>query len=155
MSREIFFVDVGNLYFCTSKKYPGRRLDYAKLLKSVDGAFRAIAYGTQKESELSGFITALKHIGYETKFKKLRNNRTSWNVGIAMDIVRLADSIDTIYLASSDPDLADALQWAKDKGIKCVVLSVGISRPLKDVAAESIELGEEFLEDKKCDEPVS
>lgn len=155
--KTIVLADVSSLYYCVAKKWAGRRLDYQKLMSELlvrfPDMFRSVAYGTQKENELSGFISALKGIGYETKFKKWRNSRTSWNVGIAMDMVRLSNAADTFVLCSSDPDLAEALLWARDNGIRCVVASVGISRALRDVAAECIELGEELLEE--CEESVS
>jgi uncharacterized LabA/DUF88 family protein len=150
----ILLADVGNLYHCATKKWPGRRLDYSKLLeeaKKYGEVFRSIAYGTQKEEELAGFITALNFLGYETKFKTWRNNRTSWNTGIAIDLVRYAKPGDTVCIASSDPDLVDALLWARDTGIKCIVISVGISRPLKNAAYAHFELGEEVCEPLSSD----
>ena len=154
------FCDVSNLYYCINKKFPNRKLDYEKYLKFNEDEnilWRAIAYGLQLNKEANSFINCLKHFGYEPKYKKPRKytdpeteqiklKRISWNVGIALDVVRYHEKLDIVVLGSSDPELVDLIVWVKDQGIKCKVVSCGISKELKDVADEWIEITEEFLE---------
>lgn len=157
------FVDISNFFYCVGKKFGGRKLDYAKYLESAitpdDVLYRAIAYGTQIENEATKFITCLRHLGFEAKYKKprvLQNNETgkqefrriSWNVGIAMDVVRIVgiNKLDTVVLGSSDPELSHLVEWIKERGVRCEILACGISKELKDCADTWKEIGEEVLE---------
>lgn len=159
MPRVIaLFADVGNLYYCVGKKFDSRKLDYAKYLKAVvgeDTLYRAFAYGTQLNDEAVRFITCLKHVGFEPKYKKPRpadsakeGKRVDWNVGISMDVVRLIDRVDTVVLGSAEAGLVPLVEWVKEKGVRCHVRACGISRELKDAADEYVELEEDLLESK-------
>ncbi len=163
MNNMGLFVDVSNLYYCIGKKFEGRKLDYAKL-RNVAGEYgvvqRAYAYGTQIADEAMSFISCLRKLGYETKYKKPRIQeatpdgkqlrKADWDVGLSMDVVRLAPRVGTIVICSSEVELLPLVQWAKDEGIRCVIIACGISRELKDVADEYFEIGEDLLEVSKA-----
>lgn len=158
------FVDVSNLYYCVGKKFDGKKLDYGKYTSAVTGpddiVYRTIAYGMQIDTEATKFIACLKHLGFETKYKKPRVHQTTegkaevrrvpWNVGIAMDIVRIVSNnkLDEVIIGSADPELASLVEWIKERGIRCKILACGISKELKEVADEWKEITEELIENR-------
>lgn len=161
MSKRIgIFCDISNLYYCIGKKYEQRKLDYSeylKFVKDMGDVQHAVAYGAQMNNEATGFIHCLKQIGFDPKYKTPKNyhnkdnfkRKADWDVGIAMDIVRIIDRLDLIILGTADGDLAPLVEWAKEKGVDIVVLACGISRELKDTATKFIEIPESMLEKPK------
>ncbi len=154
MLRRIgIFADVSNLYYCIGKKWEGRKLDYEKYLEIAQGEgirIRAIAYGTQIGDEAMNFIVALKHFGYETKYRQpkiLRDEvrKTDWDVGIAMDVVRMFSRFDTVVLGTADPDMVPLVQFIQERGVIVRIIACGISRELKDIADSFYEVTEDML----------
>lgn len=159
--KAALFADVSNLYYCTGKKFNGRKVDYQKLMdraNAVAPVLRAFAYGSQAKGETgaASFISCLRKIGFDPKYKEPRLDETDkrpvrkadWEVGIAMDVVKLVGRIDVVILASSNPAFVPLAQWVKDQ-VHCrfVVLACGISRELRDVADECIEITDDIIED--------
>ena len=161
MNRVGVFVDVGNQFFTINKKWEGRKLDYEayKAKASTFGTVvRAFAYGTQIENSAAKFIACLHHFGYEPQYKSIeRNNWYSWDVGMAMDMVRVSDKIDVAVVGSSSRSIAPALQYLREKGIRVVVLGCGINKDVKEACDQWIEITEEMLEgiNEKEVEPVA
>lgn len=157
------FVDVSNLYYCVGKKFENRKLNYTKYKEYIAGMgeiVQAIAYGAQMENEAIKFIRVLSNLGFTTKFKAPQvyenaatgegyKRKADWDVGIAMDIVTMADKLDIVILGSADGDLTPAVEWCRHKGIDVIVLACRISRSLKDNASKFIEIPESFLEEKR------
>lgn len=153
-------VDVANLYYCVGKRFQSRKLDYAKLRdKVVDFGpmYRSFAYGVQMGEEASPFINCLKKLGYDTKYKKHRmtdeNERkiirkAEWDVGITLDVVRILERVDTVVIASADPDLLELVRFIRDKGVRCIILASGICTELREAADYYIEITDELLEEK-------
>lgn len=155
------FIDISNLYYCVGKRFEGRKLDYQKLM-DLAGSFgplhRATAYGAQVKDEATSFITCLRKIGYDTKYKEPRSDgegdkrsirKADWEVGIAIDVVRLVGRVDVIVLCSANAMFAPLVHWVKDQGVRVVVVACGISRELKDSADQWAEIGEDLLEEAK------
>jgi uncharacterized LabA/DUF88 family protein len=147
------FVDVSNLYYCLGKRYNGKKLDYSKYLayvKDLGEVQQAIAYGSQANGEASNFIHALKAIGFTTKYKETRQDkrRSSQDVDIAIDAVRMLGKLDMVLLGSANGDLAPLVTWCKEQGCDVVVLACGINRLLKESATKCIEIPESLLESK-------
>jgi uncharacterized LabA/DUF88 family protein len=154
------FADVSNLYYCISRRFPNQKLDYQKYLELAAGddtVYRAFAYGIQLKDEATKFITCLKHYGFEAKYKnpRLSNQkeykRTSWNVGIGMDVVRIIDKLDVVVIGSADAELAPLVELIKERGRRCHILACGISKELKTVADQYTEINESIL--KSATEP--
>jgi uncharacterized LabA/DUF88 family protein len=157
--KASIFVDVGNLYYCVGKEFPGRKLDYTKYLEKCKQLCCAedicevtienlIAYGTQLDREAGSFIGALKHIGYRTKWKyeKPQGRRVSWNVGITVDALRC--SSDIIILGSSDSNLSELVDCLMSEGKTVIILALRIGRDLKQTNAKIIEIDQTLLEIK-------
>lgn len=147
------FVDISNLYYCVGKRFEGRKLDYRALYERAEqfGELqRAFAYGIQQNDEAVKFITCLKKLGYDTKYKKPNQGdkvrRADWDVGIAMDVVRMVPRVDTIILGTADPDMMELIRWVKDQGVRVVVIACGIPRELKEEVSQFVEIDLDFLE---------
>ena len=147
------FVDVSNIYYCVNKAYPGRKVDYQKYLDKASGEhtiYRAIAFGVQSNPDSAKFISCLKYLNYDTKFKKFdpKNPRINSNIAITTELFRTIEKLDIIIIGSADPNFVDLILWAKDRGVEVHVLACGISHYLKEVANRYIEITEELLEDE-------
>lgn len=150
MKRLGIFLDVGNLYYCIGKKFDKRKLDYRKYLKYVEDlgeTTRATAYGCQLNNEAVGFVHCLKQIGLQTKFKTVKTHKSNWDVGLSIDIVRMSERIDIVILGSSNPNLVPVVEYVTQLGVDVIVVACGISKELKDVATDFIEIPESMLED--------
>jgi uncharacterized LabA/DUF88 family protein len=157
MIKKLFVsVDVSNLYYCANKKF-GSRLDYAKYLEfcqDYGAIFRAVAYGAQLDGEADGFIKILRQQGYEPKYKcprviQLPNDKefrkADWDVGMAMDIVRVLDAVDGIILGSADSDMIPVVEYVQSKGKVVIVIACNIAKDLKMIANEWYEVGDELM----------
>lgn len=157
LRRLGIFVDVSNLYYCVGKKWEGRKLNYEKYLEVAQGdsiRIRATAYGAQIADEAANFISALKHFGYETKYQQPKISRGSegekirkadWDVGIAMDVVRIVHRLDVVVLGTADPDMVPLVKYIQEKGTVARIIACGINRELKDVADSFLEVNEDML----------
>lgn len=154
MSKKVcVFIDVGNQYYCVNKKWDGRKLDYEKYLKKCKeyGEIeRAFAYGTQIEDYARTFISCLFHIGFEPNYKQVEKGEWfSWDVGIATEIVRLisAGKADTIIIGHSNRQMAPIISWAREQGIRTIIMGCGINKDLKEACDQWIEIKDTMLEE--------
>lgn len=149
------FLDVNNLYYCLNKQYNRRKLDYEKYLEFLQdlGELQtAIAYGTQVNNQARGFIHCLRQTGYQTKFKTIRNTndrQPSWDVGITIDVVNMADRLDLVVIGSANRDLLPVVAWCMDRGLDVIVVACGIAKELKQRATSFIEIPASLLEDQE------
>lgn len=160
MAKRIgIFMDVSNLYYSTINKFKGRKLNYRKYLdyiKDLGIIVQSIAYGAQLKDEAKSFISCLSNMGFEIKYKKPKTwvndgvikRKADWDVGIAIDIVRLHQNFDLIVLGTADGDMAPVVKWLLEKGIKVIILGSGISTELMDLT-RCIEIPESFMEGVK------
>ncbi len=138
------FIDTQNLYHSARHLYKAR-VNFAKILEEAVGGrtlVRAIAYVISTESgEESNFFDALTKIGIETKTKDLQifadgAKKADWDVGLAIDAVKLAPRLDTVVIASGDGDFKPLVEYLDMQGIQVEVISFGrsSSAKLKEVA---------------------
>ena len=154
MKKIGFFVDVSNLYYCVAKHFRGRRLDYRHYYKFVQDfgeVVTAIAYGAEKGDEALKFKRVLRNIGFEPKYKEVREVdhdrlKADWDVGITIDIVLEEPDLDIIILGSADGALEPLVTWCIEQDKKVIIIACGISRDLKEVATEAIEIPESLVE---------
>lgn len=132
--RVAVFVDVQNMYYSAKNLY-GRKLNFSMLLKkAVFGRklVRAIAYAIKADvADEQNFRDALHNIGFEVKSKDLQvffggHKKGDWDVGIAMDTIRIAPKVDSIVLISGDGDFADLVVYLK--GLGCRVEVIGFEK---------------------------
>ena len=138
------FVDVQNMYYSAKHLYNSKANFRTILREAISGRklIRAIAYVIKADvKDENTFYDALEEMGFEVKSKDLQvfyggAKKGDWDVGIAMDVMRLAPKLDTIVLISGDGDFSDLLEHAKSLGCRTEVLAFGktTSHKLKEVA---------------------
>jgi len=123
--RVAVLVDAANMYHSAKNLYK-RRVNFKEVLKAAVAdrrLVRAIAYvirGASNDEE-ENFFEALSNQGFEVIIKDLQvfsggARKADWDVGIAIDAIKLSDHVDVIVLVSGDGDyipLVDYLQAAK------------------------------------------
>lgn len=133
------FVDVQNLYYSAKALY-NQKVNFGEILKeAVSGRklVRAIAYTIKAEMpEEQSFFDALESIGFEVKSKELQTfasgqKKGDWDVGIAVDVLKMSPKLDAIVLVSGDGDYSDLLHHAKAEGCRVEVISFGKSTSQK------------------------
>lgn len=154
--RVAVFVDGANLYHSIKNYYKGV-LDYGQLLsEAVAGRklLRATFYIVEKQEqdESSGarsFVYNLNKFGYKVRSKPLIVHETltpegeksishkgDWDIGIIVDMMRLAGHADTYVLVSGDGDYVEAIEYLQsEKGIRVEAISAAqcTSQALLDV----------------------
>ena len=144
------FIDVQNMYYSAKHLY-GSKVNFKTILKEAMAGrklIRAIAYVIKADvKDENTFYDALAGMGFEVKSKDLQvfyggAKKGDWDVGIAMDVMRLAPKLDTIVLVSGDGDFSDLLEHAKSLGCRIEVLAFGktTSHKLREVADFFIDL---------------
>lgn len=148
--RVAVFLDVQNLYY-SSKALYGHKVNFGEVLKEAIAGrklIRAIAYTIKAEMpEEQGFFDALENIGFEVKTKELQTfvdgqKKGDWDVGIAVDILKMAPKLDAIVLCSGDGDFKELLHHAKAEGCRVEVVSFGksTSQKIHDEVDDFIDL---------------
>jgi uncharacterized LabA/DUF88 family protein len=126
------FVDTQNIYHSAKNLY-GARVNFSKLLQeAVKGRqlIRAIAYVIRSKSlEEEAFFEALEKQGFEVKMKDLQiffggMKKADWDVGIAVDAIKMADKLDTVVLVSGDGDFLPLVNYLKEnKGCRVELMA--------------------------------
>ena len=125
--RVGIFIDVQNLYHSAKNLYHAR-VNYRELIKNLlDGRklIRAMAYVVKSETAAgeASFFEALEKAGIELRMKDLQiyaggMKKADWDVGMAVDAIRLSPSLDVVILVTGDGDfipLVDYLRWGSGK----------------------------------------
>ncbi len=129
--RVGIFIDTQNLYHSARTLF-NSRVNYGTLIDTAiqDRQFiRAFAYVIRSEStEESKFFEALTDLGIETRVKDLQifysgEKKADWDVGIAIDIVRMTEKLDAVVLVSGDGDFVEVLRYVKSRGVKAEVMA--------------------------------
>lgn len=115
------FVDVQNMYYSAKNLYQSK-VNFGEVLKQAARGrqlIRAIAYVIKADIEQEkNFFEALQKIGYEVRSKDLQifaggAKKGDWDVGLSMDILRMAQKLDVMVLVSGDGDFVDLLKYVK------------------------------------------
>jgi len=149
--RIAVLIDVQNLYHSAKNLYQARANFRAilKLAVSDRKLIRAFAYVIKtKSGEEKAFFEALIKLGIETRVKELQEfyggfKKGDWDVGIAVDAIRISPSVDTIVLASGDGDFIQLVEYLKNQGKRVEMIAFGrsSSAKLKEVVDEFADLG--------------
>ncbi|MFW5991361.1 MAG: NYN domain-containing protein [Candidatus Nanoarchaeia archaeon] len=150
--RVLVLFDVQNLYYSAKHLY-NQKVNFRAILKeAVAGRklVRAIAYVIKTDiKEESNFHEALNNAGIEVKSKDLQvfyggAKKGDWDIGIAMDAIRMANKIDTFVIVSGDGDFKDLLDYMKSHGCRTEVVALGktASKQLKEEADMFIDMEE-------------
>lgn len=104
----------------------------------------------QLSKEEQPFFDALYNLGIETREKPLQifyggEKKADWDVGIAVDAIRLSPSLDAIVLVSGDGDYVPLIEYLQNQGKQVEVVAFGntTSSRLVEVVDDFIDLSQE------------
>lgn len=154
--RVGIFVDAQNIYH-SAKNLHNSRVNFSELKKTLVGEgspIRAFSYVVRSEEELhektgeESFFDALRKAGFELRLKDIQVypggfKKADWDVGLAIDAVRFAPSLDVVILVTGDGDfipLVEYLKWGLGKRVHVAGFSRTTSAKLKEVADVFTEL---------------
>src|SRR3989338_347294 len=147
--RVGIFIDTQNLYHSAKNIY-GAKVNFDQVVKeglAGRSLTRAIAYVITTESgEEKSFFEALEKIGIETKTKNLQvfaggAKKGDWDVGLAVDAIKLAPKLDAVILITGDGDFVPLVEYLKNDGCQVEVASFG-----KSTSARLIEVADDFID---------
>ena len=145
------FIDTQNLYH-TAKNLYHARVNFGAVLKdAVAGRnlIRAIAYViTTEAGDERAFFEALTKMGIESKTKDLQifaggSKKADWDVGLAVDAIKIAPKLDAIIIVSGDGDFIPLVEYLQTM-TQVEVMSFGksTSMKLKEVVDDFVDLSE-------------
>jgi uncharacterized LabA/DUF88 family protein len=149
--RVAVFIDTQNLYHSAKNLY-GAKVNFATMLEdAVAGRnlVRAIAYVVNTESgEEQTFFEALAKIGIETKTKDLQvfaggAKKADWDIGMAVDAIKMAQKLDAVVLATGDGDFIPAVEHLKTAGgcqVEVIAFGRSSSGKLREVVDEFVDM---------------
>ncbi|OGZ02899.1 MAG: hypothetical protein A2430_02370 [Candidatus Liptonbacteria bacterium RIFOXYC1_FULL_36_8] len=163
--RVGIFIDIQNLYHSAKNIYASR-VNYKELIKSLVGKRSlvwALAYVVKSdtsslESHISkttgkseaSFFDALEKSGIRLRVKDLQifaggAKKADWDVGLAVDAIRMSTNLDVIVLVTGDGDfipLVEYLKWGMGKVVEVAGFSKSASSKIKETADFFINIEE-------------
>jgi len=162
--RVGIFIDIQNLYHSAKNLY-NARVNYKELVRNLLAGrklIRALAYvvkaegvdgqavgdaeslqrrGLRSNSSEASFFKALEEAGLELRSKDLQiypggMKKADWDVGLAVDAIRMAVFLDVIILVTGDGDflpLVDYLRWGLGRQVEVAAFTRTTSAKLKEV----------------------
>jgi len=148
--RVAVFIDTQNLYHCAKNLYRAN-VNFGQVVKDAlagRSLIRAVAYVITTESgEEKSFFEALAKVGIEAKTKPLQifgsgAKKADWDVGLAIDAVKLAPKVDAVIILSGDGDFIPLVEYLKiNEGCQVEIVAFG-----KSTSAKLIEAADEFTD---------
>jgi uncharacterized LabA/DUF88 family protein len=148
--RVGIYIDAQNLYHSGKNIYHSK-VNFGQIVKdALDGRklVRAVAYVIATESgEENAFFEALTKMGIETKIKDLQifssgAKKADWDVGMAIDAVKLSPKLDAVILITGDGDFVPLVHYLQmNQGCQVEVASFG-----KSTSAKLIEAADNFMD---------
>lgn len=150
--RVGIFIDVQNIYHSAKNLYHSR-VNFEELIKTLLAKrhlIRSLAYVVKSETAFGeeSFFEALRKTGLELRVKDLQiypggSKKADWDVGLAVDAIRMANFLDVVILVTGDGDfvpLVDYLKWGMGLQVEVAAFSRTASGRLREVADNFIEL---------------
>lgn len=166
--RVGIFIDVQNLYHSAKNLYHGR-VNYRELVRYLVGdrqLIRSLAYvvksegvegAAPKEPNLApsgrgeaAFFEALESAGIELRVKDLQvyaggMKKADWDVGMAVDAIRMASFLDVVILVTGDGDflpLVDYLKWGAGRLVEVAAFKRSASLRIQEAADRFVNVEE-------------
>src|SRR3972149_2438384 len=128
------FIDIQNLYYSAKNLYSAK-VNFGKILETAVAGrqlIRAFAYVIRADiPEEQPFFDALTKSGFEVKMKDIQIfpggvKKGDWDVGVAVDAIKLADRLDAIVLVAGDGDYTPLVTYLQEnKGCLVEVVAFG------------------------------
>lgn len=148
--RVGIFIDTQNLYH-TARNLYGARVNFGQVVKDALAGrqlIRAVAYViTTEAGDEKGFFEALTKVGIETKTKDLQifgsgAKKADWDVGLAVDAIKLAPKLDAVIIVSGDGDFIPLVEYLQmNEGCQVEVVSFA-----KSTSGKLIEAVDDFFD---------
>lgn len=146
------FVDAQNMYHSARNLF-NSRVNFKEVLKEATAERKlitAITYViTSPTKEESGFFDAMAKSGFKVKTKDLQifpggAKKADWDVGLAMDAIKLSSRLDVIVLVSGDGDYVPLVEYLQNHGLQVEVIAFGesSSKNLREIADDFIDLSQ-------------
>ena len=152
--RVGIFIDVQNLYHSAKNLYKAR-VNFKELVKSLLSGrklIRSVAYVVKAEATEgeAAFFDALKQAGIELRMKDIQvfpggMKKADWDVGMAVDAIRVADLVDVVVLVTGDGDfvpLIEYLKWGLGRVVEVSAFSRTSSAKIREEADEFFPIEE-------------
>ncbi|MFA6604343.1 MAG: NYN domain-containing protein [Patescibacteria group bacterium] len=146
------FIDVQNMYY-SAKNLFNSKVDFGNILETAVAGrklIRAIAYVVKATGEEQPFFEALNQRGLETKERELQvfesgAKKADWDVGMAVDAIRIGEILDVVVLVSGDGDFVELVDYLKHHGRQVEAIAFGgtTSAKLRATVDDFIDLSED------------
>ncbi len=142
------FIDTQNMYYSARNLF-NAHVSFKNIVEAAVAdrrLIRAIAYVVRtKTGEEKPFFEALVKSGIETRVKDLQEffggaKKADWDVGIAVDAIRIADVLDVVVLVSGDGDYIPLVEYLKNRGRQ-----VELAAFRETTSSKLIETADSFL----------
>jgi len=145
------FIDTQNLYHSARNLY-NSRVNFGAIMEDAVAdrlLIRALAYViTTEAGDEKTFFEALGKLGIETKTKDLQifyggAKKADWDVGLAVDAIKLAPKLDAVIIAAGDGDYVPLVKYLQENmGVQVEVIAFGrsTSSKLREVADDFIDM---------------
>jgi len=146
------FIDTQNMYYSARNLYK-RKVNFKNIVTdAVAGRklIRAMAYVVSTEGgEEQPFFDALENAGIETRKKVLMEypsgqKKADWDVGLAIDVVQMLDTLDVVVIVSGDGDFQPLVNYIQSCGRMVELMSFGktTSTRLSEIVHDYTDLAE-------------
>ncbi len=155
MKKTLLLVDVQNVYYTCRDAYK-RNFNYNQFWRTISDKSdiqHAFAYAIDRgDTKQREFQNILRAIGFEVKLKPFIQRsdgsaKGDWDVGITVDALEYANSVDEVILVSGDGDfdiLVDALK-RKGKTVRVYGVPTLTADNLKNVASQFVGIESALL----------
>jgi uncharacterized LabA/DUF88 family protein len=133
--RVAVLIDTQNMYH-SAKHLFDAKLNFPAIVRSATEdrqLVRAIAYvAKSKTGDEMAFFEALVGGGIELRIKEVLEfssgaKKADWDVGMAIDAVKLAEKVDVLILMTGDGDFVPCVEYLQAKGVIVEVVAFGAS----------------------------
>jgi uncharacterized protein (TIGR00288 family) len=150
--RVAILIDTQNLYHSAKNLYKSK-VNFGAVVKTALGnrkLIRAVSYVVNTEGgEETAFFEALEKVGIEIKTKDLQifyggAKKADWDVGMAVDAIKLAHKVDAIVLVTGDGDFIPLVEYVKSQGCQVEAITFGrsASGKLRETVDDFIDMDE-------------
>lgn len=149
--RVGIFIDTQNLYH-TARNLYGKYVNFGNIIKEGlkdRKLIRAFAYVVSTEEGVEEkFFEALEKLGIEVRTKDLQvfaggAKKGDWDVGMAIDAVKLAPKLDAVILVTGDGDfvpLVEHLKYNEGCQVEAMTFGRSSSNKLREAVDDFIDL---------------
>ncbi len=156
--RVAVLIDTQNMYH-SAKHLFDAKLNFPAIVRAATEdrqLVRAIAYvAKSKTGEELAFFEALVGGGIELRVKEVLEfssgvKKADWDVGMAIDAVKLAEKVDAMILMTGDGDFVPCVEYLQARGVIVEVVAFGAStsselRGACDLFMDISENADQFL----------